>query len=259
MQHCGQRFSIGALVLLGVFVAGFFAAPAADAQMRDWEDTAFVSVNFGYQVGDQSFSETLPSATIYGETAMYGVNHESGVGGFFDISGGVRVWRNLAAGLGVTRFSTASGATVTGSIPHPLFLNQLRTATFARSDLNHTETGIHLQAVWVVPVTDQISVSVFGGPSFFSVEQGLITSVTFAEIEAPFFEVAITGASTSIVSERAVGGNVGVDITYLVVEQLGGGFFVRYAGASLDVPAGGGAQAIDVGGVQFGIGLRARF
>jgi hypothetical protein len=245
-------------VFLGVLATGCLVAPAADAQMRDWEDTAFVSVNFGYQVGDRSFSETL-SATIYDETATYGVNHESGRGGFSDISGGVRVWRNLAAGLGVTRFSTASGATVTGSIPHPLFLNQLRTATFARSDLNHTETGIHLQAVWVVPVTDQISVSVFGGPSFFSVEQGLITSVTFAEIEAPFFEVAITGASTSIVSERAVGGNVGVDITYLVVEQLGGGFFVRYAGASLDVPAGGGAQAIDVGGVQFGIGLRARF
>ncbi|RUA01585.1 MAG: hypothetical protein DSY84_05140, partial [Candidatus Neomarinimicrobiota bacterium] len=62
--------------------------------MRDWEDTAFVSVNFGYQVGDRSFSETL-SATIYDETATYDVNHESGGGGFFDISGGVRVWRNL--------------------------------------------------------------------------------------------------------------------------------------------------------------------
>jgi len=248
-----------ALALLGVSAAGFLGTPAADAQMRAWEDTAFISVNFGYQVGDRSFSETLPSVTIYGETATYGVNHESGEGGFFDISGGVRVWRNLAAGLGVTRFSTASGAAVTASIPHPLFFDRPRTGTFATSDLEHTQTGIHLQAVWVVPVTDQIDVSVFGGPSFFSVEQGLITSVTSAEIAAPFFAVAITGATSITVSERAVGANVGVDITYLATERLGGGFFVRYAGASVDIPAGGGSQAIDVGGVQFGIGLRARF
>ena len=64
-------------VFLGVLATGCLVAPAADAQMRDWEDTAFVSVNFGYQVGDRSFSETL-SATIYDETAPYGVNHESG-------------------------------------------------------------------------------------------------------------------------------------------------------------------------------------
>ena len=252
-----------AVALLGVFVTAFLGTPAAEAQTsiweRAWEDAAFVSINFGYQVGDRSFLRTFLPSAIYGETATYGVNYESGGGGFFDISGGVRVWRNLAAGLGVTRFSTASGAAVTGSIPHPLFFDQPRTGTFARSDLEHTETGIHLQAVWVVPVTDQIEVSVFGGPSFFSVDQGLITSVTFAEIEAPFFEVAFTGASTTTVSDRAVGGNMGVDITYLVTERYGGGLFVRWAGASVDIPASGGSPSIDVGGTQFGIGLRARF
>ena len=245
-------------VFLGVLATGCLVAPAADAQMRDWEDTAFVSVNFGYQVGDRSFSETL-SATIYDETATYGVNHESGGGGFFDISGGVRVWRNLAAGLGVTRFAATSGAAVTGSIPHPLFYGRPRTGSFYRTDLEHTETGIHLQAVWVVPVTDQIDVSVFGGPSFFNVGQSVITNLTPAEVGAPFDTVAITGASTSTVSERAVGGNVGVDITYLVTERYGGGLFVRWAGASVDIPASGGSPSIDVGGTQFGIGLRARF
>jgi len=52
--------------------------------------------------------------------------------------------------------------------------------------------------------------------------------------------------------------NAGIDITYLVTEQLGGGLFVRWAGGSVDIPATGGTQSIDVGGMQVGIGLRVR-
>ena len=255
-----------AVALFGVFVAGFLGTPTAEAQMkfweRAWEDAAFISINFGYQVGDRSFSERLGDLVpiiIYDELATYDIDHRSGGGGFFDISGGVRVWRNLAAGLGVTRFVATSGAAVTGSIPHPLFFGRPRTGNFSRTDLEHAETGIHLQAVWVVPITDQIDVSVFGGPSFFNVGQSVITNVMPAEVGAPFNTVAITGATITTVSERAVGGNVGVDITYLVTERYGGGFFVRWAGASVDIPASGGPQSIDVGGTQFGIGLRARF
>ena len=227
---------------------------------------AFVSINVAHQAGDRSFSESF-SETIYAEVATHDVRHDGGGSGFFDVSGGVRVWRSLAAGFGVTRFSKRSAAAVTSQIPHPLFFDRPRTATFARTDLEHKQTGIHLQAVWVVPVRDRIDVSVFGGPSFFSVDQNLITSVTLAsETVSPFDAVAISGVTTSTASERAVGGHVGVDVTYLVTEQLGGstgqlgaGVFVRWAGASVDLPASGGVQSIDVGGAQFGIGLRARF
>ena len=258
MHDHGRRLMRRAVALLGVFAAWVVGAPAADAQMRDWEDLAFVSINFGYQVGDRSFVEAF-SAAIYGEVATYGVDHDSGGGGFFDISGGVRLWRNLAAGLGVTRFSTVSSATVSGSVPHPLFFDRPRTAVFPVSDLEHTQTGIHLQAVWVVPVIDRIDISVFGGPSFFSVDESIIMGATPAEVGAPFNIVEIIAAATSAVSERGVGGNVGVDVTYMVTEQLGGGIFARWAGASVDIPATGGSQSIDVGGGQFGIGLRARF
>ena len=160
---------------------------------------------------------------------------------------------------GVTRFSTVSSATVSGSVPHPLFFNRPRTAVFPVSDLEHTQTGIHLQAVWVVPVIDRIDISVFGGPSFFGVTDSIITGATPAEVGAPFNIVEIIAAATSTVSERGVGGNVGVDVTYMVTEQLGGGIFARWAGASVDIPATGDSQSFDVGGGQFGIGLRARF
>ena len=45
----------------------------------------------------------------------------------------------------------------------------------------------------------------------------------------------------------------------MVARHLGGGIFVRWAGGSVEVPASGGEQSLDVGGFQVGIGLRARF
>jgi hypothetical protein len=250
-----------AVVLLGAIVAGFLGAPAAEAQTsfleRAWEDSGFVSINYGYQVGDRSFADSFSEA-LYDEVATYEVDHRSGGGGVFDVSGGVRVWRNLAAGLGVTRFSINGGAAVTGSVPHPLFFNQPRNGLLNSSDLEHTQTAVHLQAVWVMPVTDRIDISVSGGPSFFMVDQGIITSVTVDEVSAPFEVVDLINPTIDAVSENAVGGNVGVDITYMVTERYGGGIFARWTGASVDIAFGGGSS-LDVGGAQFGIGMRARF
>ncbi len=261
IQDRGRWLMRGVLTFIGVFTAGLLATPAVYAQSvfeRAWGDQGFVSVNFASQVKDRSFNESF-SASIYDETATYAVAHTGKGGGFFDISGGVRVWRNLAAGVGLTRFSTNTGAAVTGQIPHPLFFNRPRKGFLNRTDLEHTQTGVHIQAVWVFPVIDRLDVSVFGGPSFFSIDQTIITSATIEEVSAPFEVVSITGVTTSAVSQRKVGGHLGVDVTYMVIDQLGGGLFARWAGAAADIPATGGTQSIDVGGVQFGVGFRARF
>ena len=101
--------------------------------------------------------------------------------------------------------------------------------------------------------------SVGGGPSIWSVAQSVITSVTPAEIGAPFDEVAISSVAASTSSYGGVGGNAGVDMTYMVTDRLGAGIFARWTGGSVSVPASGGAQSLDVGGFQSGIGLRATF
>ena len=145
--------------------------------MQPWEDTGYVSINYGYQVGDRSFQESL-TAIVYGEEATYAVDHASSGGGHFDIGGGLRVWRNLTAGVTVTSFSVSAGAAITGVVPHPLFFNRPRTGSSALVDLEHKELGIHFQAAWVMPLNEQISVTVAGGPSLFRVDQSLITAVS---------------------------------------------------------------------------------
>jgi len=243
--------------VFAVVVAGIATAPVAEAQVRPWEDYGYVNINHAYQSGDRAFAESL-SAPIFGETATYGASHVSGGGGGLDIGAGVRVWGNLAAGVAVTSFSNSSVASVSGEVPNPLFFNRPRPVAVDLTGLEYQELGVHLQAVWVLPLSEKVIVSVGGGPSFFNVDQSLLGAVTVGQETAPFDRVSIAASSVTA-SKAAVGGNVGVDVTYMFTEQLGGGAFVRWTGGSLDLPAAGGAQSIDVGGVQSGAGLRVSF
>ena len=118
MQQTGKQVPKVIAGALAVFAFGIVFSPdEAAAQIQPWEDSGYVSVNYAYEVADRSFSESL-SATVYDETATYTANHSGGGGGGFDVGAGWRVWRNLAAGVTVTSFSTSSGAAVSGSVPH---------------------------------------------------------------------------------------------------------------------------------------------
>ena len=123
---------------------------------------------------------------------------------------------------------------------------------------DYKEVGIHLQGVWVMPLTEKITVALSGGPSIFNVDQSLIAEVEPVESGAPF-ELVNLSATTAAVRRTAVGGNVGADIQYWVNERYGGGIFLRYTAGSVDLPTAGGDQSIDVGGFQSGIGLRVKF
>ncbi len=260
MQQIGTTVRAAVAAACGVFALTMAIAPVAEAQVRPWEDYGYVFVNYAYESGDRAFSESL-TAPVYGETATYGASHVSGGGSGLDIGGGVRVWSNLAAGVAVTSFTNPSAASVTGTVPHPLFFNRPRPVAVDLTGLEYQERGVHLQAVWVMPLSEKLIVSVGGGPSFFSVEQGVLahpSPITIGRETAPFSAVSIN-VSTSTASESAVGGNAGVDVTYMFTERLGGGAFLRWTGGSVDLPTHGAVQSIDVGGVQSGAGLRVSF
>ena len=235
--------------LLFVLTTGLILASAPNAVAQATSTGAFLNVNVGAQIKDRTIA-TSNTFRIYEETASISATQEIGKGLLFDVSGGGRVRRWLALGVGISQFSKTEEATVTATIPHPFFFNRARTATSAVDNLKRSELGIHLQAILPIPLTDNIEVSVFAGPSFIRVEQDIVTG---ASVQAG------TQNSTPVTeseSKMVTGANGGVDVTYRVTNRVGVGVFFRYAGGSVDFPA---VQNLKVGGGQAGTGLRLRF
>lgn len=209
----------------------------------------FVNVNVGAQPERRSIG-TSGSFPIHDETGTFSSDGRVANGPFFDVSGGVTVWHHLSLGVGYSTFSSHGNASATASIPHPLFFNQPRTSTQDAPSLQRTEHGVHVMAVWLVPVTNKIDVALSVGPSFIQVKQQLVSSVTVA-IGTQNFTPNVSAESGTV-----KGANVGVDGTYMFSRRFGAGILLRYAGGKANLPSVSGVKA---GGFQAGIGARIRF
>ena len=249
-----------ALSLGLVFLASF----APDATAQSWDGLGYFNVSFGGQAGDQTFTDTT-TFSIYNERGAIAAGHSVGGGQLYDVSAGARVWKNLGIGIGYSALKNKNDATVTIRVPHPVVFGQSREASATVPGLERTENVVHLQLVWMLPLTSKFQLAVMGGPSFFTVRQDVASiRVPLQDISdpAPFNALSITSVTVTDIKDSPVGVNVGVDGTYLVTRMFGVGAFVRYAGATVDLPPAAGItrdQELKAGGTQAGIGLRVRF
>jgi hypothetical protein len=216
----------------------------------------FVSLNGMFQAGSNDFRDTS-TLRVNIEDGSLTTNYSVGSGPAFDVSGGFLFWRNVGVGVGVTRFSTSTVTTVDASVPHPFFFNQGRAVT---GDVHGSreELAIHVQVRAVFPVNRRFSVSVFGGPSFFQVEQGIVDDINYTEAY-PFDTATFSSAATSTQSESGVGLNVGGDVAYFFGQQVGVGVGVQYSSATVQMTLPSGTSDVKAGGTQIGGGLRLRF
>ena len=253
--------ALGGLFIVGTASAVNAQTPAAVASRY------FFNVSFGGQSGEQTFtdSSTFP---IYNETGAVAAAHSIGGGTLFDIALGGHVWRSLSVGLAYSSISNKNDATVSIRVPHPVIFGQSRTATATAPDLKHSESVVHLQFIWRIPLRNKFEIAVVGGPSFFSVKQTLATVNAPQDISdpPPYTTVTINTVTLTDVKDSPVGGHIGVDGTYLITTYkrvgIGVGGFVRYAGASLDLPTTPGMTRdtdLTAGGTQAVLGLRLRY
>jgi len=228
------------------------AAPrVAAAQTMQWTDKGYVSVNGGAQVGSHNLDES-GSFALYDETATFSSTNKVKGGGLFDIGGAYRVWgRNVLGGLSVTHVSSKSNGSLKGSIPDPVVTDQFRAVTKSFSGLKHSETAVHLDAIWMMPVANKIDVGFSAGPTIFSVKQDTIPSLTITE-PGPTITTTVSASS-----KTTVGFNIGVDAQYMLRKKYGAGIVARYAIGSVSLP--GASKKLTVGGFQIGVGGRYRF
>jgi len=232
------------------FVCAAAAAPAY-AQQLQWTDKAFVTANVGVQAGSHSLNSTQ-TFTLYDEPASVASALKVKSAPFFDVGFGYKVWHNVAAGVVFSRASSDSNVALAASIPDPIFFDRPRAVAAAASGAKHSENALHLNATYMMPVTDKVDVGIFAGPSIYFVKQDLVTAIRVSEpgptVQTPTFTSE---------SKTTAGVNFGVDATYLLDKKWGVGGTARYAWASAKL--GGSSEKLTVGGFQIGGGVRYRF
>jgi hypothetical protein len=237
------------------FVFGALLAVPAHAQQIPWTDQGFVNVNIGGQAGSHALATDRSGANgfdLYGEKGSLATTQDVGGGGLFDISGGYRVWKNLAVGMGYSHMGDSADAAIVAAVPDPNLFETPRSLTGTASGLKHSENVIHISGTWVIPVTDKLDVDFSFGPSIFNVSQEIVTAITVNE-PGP------TLATTTVEKQEktGVGVNIGMDVNYFFTKKIGAGALLRYAGSSVDIDSA--TDSLGVGGFQIGVGARLRF
>ena len=240
-----RRLSMAALSALVCICA------AAPASAQVWTDKGFLSINFGAQAPSQTL-DTNQTPDIYGEPASIRTTQDVAGGAFFDIAGGYKVWKNLAAGIGFTHVGSNADLAVSADIPDPDFHDRLRPVTSSVADAGHSQNALHLTATWMMPYTDKIDFGFQFGPTIFMVSQELPGLPTITE-PGP----SVTFGSLVKEDKTTVGIHFGVDGTYLVTPRFGVGALLRYSWGSVDLD--GATDSLTVGGFQIGFGGRVRF
>jgi Outer membrane protein beta-barrel domain len=238
------------LTAAALFTTSALLAHPAHAQMQ-WTDKGFFNASLGAQAPSQTLT-TNTTFDIYGETASQIASQEVGGGLYFDFSGGYKVWRNLAVGVGIAFASSTSDLIVNAEIPDPQFFDRPRAVSTTLTDAKHSQTAINLTGTWMMPVTDKVDVGFQFGPTIFLVGQDVPGTLQVAE-PGP----TVTSAELIKDDHTTIGVHFGIDATYLVTPRFGAGVLVRYSVGSVDIV--GADDGLTVGGFQIAFGGRVRF
>jgi hypothetical protein len=222
------------------------AAKAASAER------AIVSINASYLTASRTFDDSR-SFDLYAEQGSFSTDYDVEARVGVDAGVFVKVWQQLAAGVAFTTHKDDRDLVIEGSVPHPLLFNQPR-AIEGTAPGTREETAVHLQFAYVVPINRNLRVVVFGGPSFFTVKQSVVTGITYDEAY-PFDDATFSGADVEIEEEDKTGFNVGADVAYFFTNSVGVGGIIRFSQTKVTFSLG----EVDAGGVMVGGGVRFRF
>lgn len=232
-----------------------FTAAAAHGQAP--APRVLVSVGGGVQAGGEALADGR-AFDVNAETAVIESRHPFRAGALFDGGVDVRLWRRVAAGVSVSHFSAASTTSVDARIPHPFQFNAHREIDGSTS-ARRSETGVHAQVRYHLPLQGRLRAILFAGPSFVSARQDLVQDVRYDETY-PYDTATFASAELSRASGSGIGVNAGADVFWVFSRRIGAGMLVRYARASLDLDGPASRRIpLDAGGTHIALGARASF
>ena len=246
------------LSLRATAVVALLLACPRPAAAQNWNERLFVSINGAFQTASNDFGDRFEFERNL-ETGSTDVDYRVQSGFVFDAGGAYRLWKNLGAGIAVSVFSREDAAPTRSSVPHPFHFNQPREVAGDATGVARRETAAHVYAAYLWRVSDPLRIVLSAGPSFFTVEQDLVTDITINETY-PFDTAEFASARKERRSGSATAFNVGADVTWTLTRSVGVGGVIRFARATVDLDAAGGRTiSIDAGGPYVGGGIRFFF
>ena len=216
-----------------------------------------VLLNAGYQPTTSSFDDSF-TFSLYQEAGRSEVTYPTEAGPIFEGGAAVRLWRGLALGGVISRFSVDSSVTASASVPHPLFLQRHRHIAGEAGGIGREENAVHIQAQYQLSRTRKLRVVLSGGPSVIDLKQSIVGDVNYSE-EYPYDTATFTGVESRRVTGTATGFNAGADVQWFFTRRIGAGVLVRLTKATVELNVGGRTIQVDAGGMQTGVGVRFAF
>jgi opacity protein-like surface antigen len=217
-----------------------------------------LAVQGAYAPTGYDFSGTR-TFTEFAEEGSISADYDSGKGPGFEAGLTWNFKPNLGIALSGGLVTRESSATFTTTLPHPLFLNQDRTAEGTVENMEHRELTGHLDLVYTGR-SGSLDFSVFAGPSYFSVKSDLLEKPTYTQTY-PYDTVSNVSPPTPSADDTGFGFNVGAGIAYRFSQSVGFGIQGRFSRASIELIPASGADPVefDAGGLQVAAGLRIYF
>lgn len=237
---------MGKIASIVSVTAGLVLVGASGARAQAPTRKAFLDVNVGVQAPSQTL-ETNTTLSLFGETASVAAAQQIAVAPILDARVGYRVAPSFAVAVAVSGRKDESDAVAIASVPSPILFGSPTITNLTATSLTRRELGYHFQVIWFLPSWNKIAFSVYAGPSLIHLQQ----AVASATVSGQSLQVSSTNETTN-----ALGGNGGIDATYLVSDRFGVGAFARYAGGSANLTS---THGVRVGGFQGGGGIRVRF
>ena len=225
---------------------------------RPFVERGFVTFGAGAQLAPGELSDrAVFEANV--ESGSFEADYAGTTGLVLDGTAGFRVRRQLGIAIGISRATRTGTASVSAEIPHPFFDNRHRSVQGDAANMSRTETAAHFQIYYDLRPRGAWRIRIFGGPSYFDVEQELVTEVHAIET-FPFDTAEFGSVTTSRVDGSGIGVNGGIDLARMVTRRVGAGAIIRYAGAKigLNAPASR-SVSTNAGGFQAVAGLRVLF
>jgi len=242
--------------------ASLWLIPAV-AVAQSWQGRVLIDANVATTSGGATFTDNFTykhpySADIPGEEASVETTFKIPNPVLFEGGVLVRVFRNLAAGVAYYQASSTNDLNITARIPHPFLVAHHRTVE-GSMPVRHEQSGLHLNAAYVVPATRRLYLAASGGPTYFTVKHRVVNSIAITE-SYPYDEASFASADVQPLTSSGWGFNAALDVGWMFNRHFGAGALVRYSKATLLLePTAREPLEIEVGGVHAGIGARVAF